>query len=216
MGQKVHPTGLRLGYIKTWKSRWFAKNDYAKLLNEDLKLRKYIHKEFFHAGISKVVIERAANKLKINIHTSRPGVIIGKKGAEVDKLKSIVEKMTGKEVYVNIQEINKPELDAQLLAENVGAQLEKRVSFRRAMKRSMESSLQFGAKGVKVRVSGRLGGAEIARTEWYLQGQLPLHTLRADIDYGYYVAHTTYGVLGVKVWINKGEILDINASERSV
>ncbi len=216
MGQKVHPTGLRLGYIKTWKSRWYAKKDYAKLLREDLELRKYIHKTFFHAGISKVVIERAANKLKINIHTSRPGVIIGKKGSEVDKLKKVVEKKTGKEVYVNIQEINKPELDAQLLAENVGAQLERRVSFRRAMKRSIESSLQLGAKGVKIRVSGRLGGAEIARTEWYLQGQLPLHTFRADIDYGTFVAHTTYGVLGVKVWINKGEVLNLKEYERGV
>jgi small subunit ribosomal protein S3 len=192
MGQKVHPHGFRLGFNKTWRSRWFADKDYAKLLHEDLKLRDTLKKRFAHAGVSKIEIERAANKLKIDIHTSRPGIIIGRKGTEVDKLK---------------QEIQKPELDAQLISESVAMQLEKRVAFRRAMRKAVESALRFGARGIKVRVSGRLNGAEIARSEWYLHGQLPLQTLRADIDYGFAEAFTTYGAIGVKVWLYKGERL---------
>ena len=185
MGQKVHPHGFRLGFNKTWRSRWFADKDYAKLLHEDLKLRDTLKKRFAHAGVSKIEIERAANKLKIDIHTSRPGIIIGRKGTEVDKLKTEIQKKTNREVFINIQEIQKPELDAQLIGESVAMQLEKRVAFRRAMRKAVESALRFGARGIKVRVSGRLNGAEIARSEWYLHGQLPLQTLRADIDYGF-------------------------------
>jgi small subunit ribosomal protein S3 len=205
--QKVHPHGFRLGFNKTWRSRWFADKDYAKLLHEDLKLRDTLKKRFAHAGVSKIEIERAANKLKIDIHTSRPGIIIGRKGTEVDKLKQEIQKKTNREVFINIQEIQKPELDAQLIAESVGMQLEKRVAFRRAMRKAVESALRFGARGIKVRVSGRLNGAEIARSEWYLHGQLPLQTLRADIDYGFAEAFTTYGAIGVKVWLYKGERL---------
>ena len=207
MGQKVHPYGFRLGFNKTWRSRWFADKDYAKLLHEDLTLRADLKKRFAHAGVSKVEIERAANKLKIDIHTSRPGIIIGRKGAEVDKLKAQVQKRTNREVFINIQEIQKPELDAQLIAESVAMQLEKRIAFRRAMRKAVESALRFGARGIKVRVSGRLNGAEIARSEWYLHGQLPLQTLRADIDYGFSEARTTYGAIGVKVWLFQGERL---------
>ena len=185
MGQKVHPYGFRLGFNKTWRSRWFADRDYAKLLHEDLQLRDSLKKRFMHAGVSKIEIERAANKLKIDIHTSRPGIIIGRKGTEVDKLKQEIQKRTSREVFINIQEIQKPELDAQLISESVAMQLEKRVAFRRAMRKAVESALRFGARGIKVRVSGRLNGAEIARSEWYLHGQLPLQTLRADIDYGF-------------------------------
>ena len=192
MGQKVHPYGFRLGFNKTWKSRWFADKDYALLLHEDLALKRDLKKRFQHAGVAKIEIERAANKLKIDVHTSRPGIIIGRKGQEVDKLK---------------QEIQKPELDAQLISESVAMQLEKRVAFRRAMRKAVESALRFGARGIKVRVSGRLNGAEIARSEWYLHGQLPLQTLRADIDYGFAEASTTYGQIGVKVWLYKGERL---------
>jgi small subunit ribosomal protein S3 len=205
MGQKVHPYGFRLGFNKTWQSRWYADKDYAKLLHEDLALRGELKRRFSHAGVAKVEIERAANKLKIDIHTSRPGIIIGRKGTEVDKLKSEIQKRTQREVFINIQEIQKPELDAQLISESVAMQLEKRVAFRRAMRKAVESALRFGARGIKIRVSGRLNGAEIARSEWYLHGQLPLQTLRADIDYGYAVARTTYGVIGVKVWLYKGE-----------
>jgi small subunit ribosomal protein S3 len=207
MGQKVHPTGFRLGYIKTWRSRWYAEKDYASLLHEDLALKKDLKKRFGHAGVSRVEIERAANKLKVTIHTSRPGIIIGRKGQEVDKLKQEVQKRTGKEVFINIQEILKPELDAQLVCESVALQLEKRIAFRRAMRKAVDAALRFGAKGIKVRVSGRLNGAEIARSEWYLHGQLPLQTLRADIDYGFAEAFTTYGAIGVKVWLYKGERL---------
>jgi len=207
MGQKVHPTGFRLGYTKTWRSRWYAEKEYANLLHEDLALKKDLKKRFAHAGVAKVEIERAANKLKITIHTSRPGIIIGRKGQEVDKLKQEVQKRTGKEVFINIQEILKPELDAQLVSESVALQLEKRIAFRRAMRKAVESALRFGARGIKVRVSGRLNGAEIARSEWYLHGQLPLQTLRADIDYGFAEASTTYGQIGVKVWLYKGERL---------
>jgi small subunit ribosomal protein S3 len=205
MGQKVHPIGFRLGFNKTWRSRWYAEKDYANLLHEDIKLKKDLKKRFAHAGVSHVDVERAANKLKISIYTSRPGIIIGRKGQEVDKLKQEVQKKTGKEVFINIQEILKPELDAQLVSESVALQLEKRIAFRRAMRKAVDAALRFGAKGIKVRVSGRLNGAEIARSEWYLHGQLPLHTLRADIDYGLHEARTNFGAIGVKCWIYKGE-----------
>ena len=205
MGQKVHPTGFRLGFNKTWRSRWYAEKDYANLLHEDLLLKKELKKRFGHAGVSRVDVERAANKLKISIFTSRPGIIIGRKGQEVDKLKQEIQKKTGKEVFVNIQEILKPELDAQLVSESVALQLEKRIAFRRAMRKAVDAALRFGAKGIKVRVSGRLNGAEIARSEWYLHGQLPLHTLRADVDYGFHEARTSFGQIGVKTWIYKGE-----------
>ena len=205
MGQKVHPIGFRLGYTKTWRSRWYAEKEYAVLLHEDLALKKDLKKRFAHAGVSRVEIERAANKLKITIHTSRPGIIIGRKGQEVDKLKQEVQKRTGKEVFINIQEILKPELDAQLVSESVALQLEKRIAFRRAMRKAVDAALRFCARGIKIRVSGRLNGAEIARSEWYLHGQLPLHTLRADVDFGFHEAHTTFGQIGVKTWIYRGE-----------
>ncbi len=207
MGQKVHPTGFRLGFNKTWRSRWYAEKEYAGLLHEDLKLKKSLKKRFAHAGVSRIEIERAANKLKITIYTSRPGIIIGRKGQEVDKLKAEVQKSTGKEVFINIQEILKPELDAQLVSESVALQLEKRIAFRRAMRKAVDAALRFGARGIKIRVSGRLNGAEIARSEWYLHGQLPLQTLRADLDYGFAEANTTYGQIGVKAWLYKGERL---------
>jgi small subunit ribosomal protein S3 len=206
MGQKVHPTGFRLGFNKTWRSRWYADKDYADLLHEDIELKKELKKRFAHAGVSRVEVERAANKLKVSIYTSRPGIIIGRKGQEVDKLKQEVQKKTGKEVFINIQEILKPELDAQLVSESVALQLEKRIAFRRAMRKAVDAALRFGAKGIKVRVSGRLNGAEIARSEWYLHGQLPLHTLRADVDYGISEARTAFGQIGVKCWIYKGEV----------
>ena len=205
MGQKVHPIGFRLGFNKTWRSRWYAEKDYASLLHEDLALKKSLKKRFAHAGVSRIEIERAANKLKITIYTSRPGIIIGRKGQEVDKLKQEVQKRTGKEVFINIQEILKPELDAQLVSESVALQLEKRIAFRRAMRKAVDAALRFGARGIKIRVSGRLNGAEIARSEWYLHGQLPLHTLRADVDFGFHEAHTTFGQIGVKTWIYRGE-----------
>jgi small subunit ribosomal protein S3 len=205
MGQKVHPTGFRLGFNKTWRSRWYAEKEYSNLLHEDLRLKKDLKKRFAHAGVSRVEVERAANKLKISIFTSRPGIIIGRKGQEVDKLKQEIQKKTGKEVFINIQEILKPELDAQLVSESVALQLEKRIAFRRAMRKAVDAALRFGAKGIKVRVSGRLNGAEIARSEWYLHGQLPLHTLRADVDYGLAEARTSFGQIGVKCWIFKGE-----------
>lgn len=207
MGQKVNPIGFRLGVIKTWDSRWYAKADYAKLLHEDLKLRSFLKKRLYNSGVSKIEIERAANKAKINIYTARPGLIIGKKGSEVETLKKELAKLTDKEVYLNIQEVRKPELDAQLVAENVALQLERRIAFRRAMKKSVTSALKFGAKGIRITCSGRLGGAEMSRTEWYREGRVPLHTLRADIDYGLAEAKTTYGIIGVKVLIFKGEIL---------
>ena len=205
MGQKVHPIGFRLGFNKTWRSRWYAEKEYANLLHEDLALKKDLKKRFGHAGVSRVEIERAANKLKVTIYTSRPGIIIGRKGQEVDKLKQEMQKRTGKEVFINIQEILKPELDAQLVSESVALQLEKRIAFRRAMRKAVDAALRFGARGIKIRVSGRLNGAEIARSEWYLHGQLPLHTLRADVDYGFHEAHTTFGQIGVKTWIFRGE-----------
>jgi len=206
MGQKVHPLGFRLGFNKTWRSRWYAEKEYANLLHEDMVLKRDLKKRFSHAGVSRVEVERAANKLKITIFTSRPGIIIGRKGQEVDKLKQEIQKRTGKEVFINIQEILKPELDAQLVSESVALQLEKRIAFRRAMRKAVDAALRFGARGIKVRVSGRLNGAEIARSEWYLHGQLPLHTLRADVDYGFHEARTSFGQIGVKCWIYKGEV----------
>ncbi|MFQ5930515.1 MAG: 30S ribosomal protein S3 [Acidobacteriota bacterium] len=214
MGQKVHPYGFRLGYRVTWKSRWFAKKDYGQLLHEDLKIKRHLKKRFYHAGISHIEIERAANKLTVIVHTSRPGIIIGRKGSEIDRLKTDLQATTGRDVYINIQEVHKPELDAQLVGESIALQLEKRVAFRRAMRRAVDTSLRFGAKGIRVRCGGRLNGAEIARAEWYLHGRLPLHTLRADIDYGFAEAFTTYGVIGVKVWIYKGDIYESQESTR--
>ncbi|MDH5526130.1 MAG: 30S ribosomal protein S3 [Nitrospirota bacterium] len=208
MGQKVHPIGFRLGYIKGWESVWFSnKRGYADALHEDLKIRKMVKSRLYHAGLAKVEIERSGKQLRLNLHTARPGVIIGRKGAEVDKLKSDLDKMTSSEVYINIREIKKPETNATLVAESVAQQLEKRIAFRRAMKKSVASALRFGAKGVKITCSGRLAGAEIARTEWYREGRVPLHTLRADIDYGAAEAHTTYGRIGIKVWIYNGDVL---------
>jgi small subunit ribosomal protein S3 len=207
MGQKVHPIGFRLGVIKTWDSRWYAKKNYAALLHEDIKIRNEVKKRLSSAGVSKIEIERAGQKAKINIHTARPGIIIGKKGAEVDKLKKDLEAMTGKQMYINIQEIRRPELEAQLVAENIALQLERRIAFRRAMKKSVTSALRLGAQGIKINCAGRLAGAEIARTEWYREGRVPLHTLRADIQYGFAEAKTTMGQIGVKVWIYKGEVL---------
>jgi small subunit ribosomal protein S3 len=207
LGQKVHPVGFRLGIIRTWESKWYANKNYAQLLHEDIKLRKYLKKRLYHAGISKIEIERAASKAKINIFAARPGIIIGKKGSEVEALKQELAKLTDKEVFINIQEIRKPEIDAQLVAENVALQLERRVAFRRAMKKAVTQSLKFGAQGIKIECSGRLGGAEMSRREWYREGRVPLHTLRADIDYGFAEAMTTYGIIGVKVLIFKGEIL---------
>jgi len=209
MGQKVHPYGFRLGFNKPWRSRWFAKQGYAKLLQEDLELKDNLRDRLKSAGVSSIEVDRAGNKLRVTIRTSRPGIIIGRKGAEIEKLKQDMAHKTKREVFIDIQEVHKPELDAQLVSESIGLQLEKRVAFRRAMRKAVDSALRFGCKGIKVRVSGRLNGAEIARSEWYLQGQLPLHTLRADIDYGFAEAHTTYGVIGIKTWIYKGEILDL-------
>jgi small subunit ribosomal protein S3 len=212
VGQKVHPYGFRLGYNKDWHSHWFAKKQYGDYLLEDLRLKRDLKQRFAGAGVSHVDVERAANRLKIIIYTSRPGIIIGRKGAEIDKLKADISSRTGREVLVSIQEIHKPELNAQLQAEKIAAQLEKRIAFRRAMRKAVEETLRFGGQGIKVKVGGRLNGAEIARSEWYLQGRLPLHTLRADIDYGFAQAHTTFGVIGVKVWIYRGEILDPKAA----
>jgi small subunit ribosomal protein S3 len=208
VGQKVHPYGFRLGVTKTWRSRWFAKQDYARLLREDLELKNALRERLKSAGVSSIEVDRPGNKLRVTIRTSRPGIIIGRKGAEIEKLKGDLAKKTKREVFIDIQEVHKPELDAQLVAESIALQLEKRVAFRRAMRKAVDSALRFGCKGIKVRVSGRLNGAEIARSEWYLQGQLPLHTLRADLDYGFAQAYTTYGVIGIKCWTYKGEILD--------
>ena len=205
MGQKTHPYGFRLGYNKAWKSRWFAKKEYADLLHEDVALRKQLKDRLKSAGVDAIDVERAANKLVVRIYTARPGIIIGRKGSEIDKLKNEVQKRTNREVHIDIQEVHRPELDAQLVAESIALQLEKRVAFRRAMRKAVDSALRFGCKGIKVRVAGRLNGAEIARKEWYLQGRLPLQTLRADIDYGTAEAQTTYGVIGVKCWIYQGE-----------
>jgi small subunit ribosomal protein S3 len=207
MGQKVNPVGLRLGINRTWDSRWYADNDYSDLLHEDIKIRDYLLKTLAQAGVAKVVIERPAKKARITIHTARPGVVIGKKGADIEKLRTEVSKLTDAEVHLNIVEIRKPEIDAQLVAENIAQQLERRIAFRRAMKRAVQSAIRLGAEGIRINCAGRLGGAEIARTEWYREGRVPLHTLRADVDYGYATARTTYGACGVKVWIFKGEIM---------
>lgn len=212
MGQKVHPYGFRVGYNKDWHSHWFAKKEFAQFLAEDLQLKKDLKKRFAGAGVSHVDVERAANRVKIIIYTSRPGIIIGRKGADIEKLREDLSKRTGREVLVSIQEVTRPELNAQLQAEKIAQQLEKRVAFRRAMKKAMEESQRLGAKGIKVMIAGRLNGAEIARTEWSLEGQLPLHTLRSDVDYGFAEALTTFGIIGIKCWIYRGEILDPNAS----
>jgi small subunit ribosomal protein S3 len=207
LGQKVHPTGFRLGVIKSWDSKWFATKDYPKLVFEDRKIRDYIKERLYHAGIARTEIERAANKIKIRIFTARPGIVIGKKGAEIESLRRDLEKKFKREILIDIQEVRRPELDSTLVAESISLQLERRVAFRRAMKRAVSASLKFGAKGVRVASAGRLGGAEMARREWYREGRVPLHTLRADIDYGTALAKTTYGIIGVKVWIFKGEVL---------
>lgn len=209
MGQKVHPFGLRLGYNKTWRSRWYAKKDYGSLLHEDLRLKKELKKQLGHAGISNIEIERPGNKIRITIYTSRPGIIIGRKGSEIDKLKVDLQKRTNRDVFINISEIHRPELEAQLVAESIAMQLQKRIAFRRAMRKAVDSALKVNAKGIRVCCAGRLNGAEIARSEWYLKGRLPLHTLRADIDYGFAEAFTTYGLIGVKVWIYKGELFPV-------
>ena len=208
MGQKTNPIGLRLGIINSWESRWYSEKDYSKLLQEDINLRKFLMKKLSTAGISKIIIERPAKLANITLHTSRPGVIIGKKGSDIEKLKKSVSKMISGDVNINILEVKKPELDSQLVADNIAQQLEKRVAFRRAMKRAVQSAMRLGAGGIRVNCSGRLGGAEIARTEWYREGRVPLHTLRADVDYGEATAFTTYGTTGVKVWIFKGEIME--------
>ena len=207
MGQKINPIGLRVGVNRTWDSRWFAAKDYANLLHEDLKLKKYLRERLLQAGVSRIVIERPAKKARVTIHTARPGVVIGKKGADIEKLRSDLSKMTGSEVSLNIVEIRKPEIDAKLIAENIGQQLERRVAFRRAMKRAVQSAMRLGALGIRINCSGRLGGAEIARMEWYREGRVPLHTLRAEIDFGDATAKTTYGTCGVKVWVFKGEVM---------
>src|SRR5512142_816024 len=209
MGQKVNPIGLRLGINRTWDSRWFADGaDYGRLLHEDIKVRGALKKRLYQAGVSRITIERPHKKCRITIYAARPGVIIGKKGADIDKLRKDIAAMTSAEVHLNIVEVRKPETDAQLVAENIAQQLERRIAFRRAMKRSIQSTMRLGAKGIRINVSGRLGGAEIARMEWYREGRVPLHTLRADVDYGVTEAKTTYGVIGVKVWVFKGEVLE--------
>ena len=207
MGQKVNPIGLRLGGVKTWKSLWFSEKNYSELLHEDIRIRRYLKQKLYHAGISRIEIERAANKAKVNIYAARPGIIIGKKGSEIEKLKKDLEKVSTSEIIINILEVRKPEIDAQLVAENVALQLERRIAFRRAMRKGVTSSMKFGAKGIRVNCSGRLGGAEMARAEWYREGRVPLHTLRADIDWGFAEARTAYGKIGVKVLIFLGEIL---------
>lgn len=207
MGQKTHPYGFRLGYNKTWHSRWYAEADYADTLVEDVKLRQQLKDRLAHAGVSEIDIERSGDRMRITIYTSRPGIIIGRKGSEVDKLRDDLVKQLGREVHINIQEVQRPELDAQLVAESIAGQLMRRVSFRRAMRKAMESAFRFGAKGVKIMVSGRLGGHEIARTEWYQEGRLPLHTLKADIDYGLAESKTSWGLIGVKVWVYRGDLM---------
>jgi small subunit ribosomal protein S3 len=208
MGQKVHPYGFRLGYNKNWLSRWFSKKDYPAFVYEDNMIRKFVKKNLYHAGISKIEIERAGGKIRLIVHTARPGIVIGRKGSEIEKVRGDLKKRFGREFTVEVNEIRRPEIDAQLVAENIALQLERRVAFRRAMKRTVGLSRKFGAEGIKVACAGRLAGAEIARSEWYRDGRVPLQTLRADIDYGYAIAKTTYGVIGVKVWIFKGMILD--------
>lgn len=211
MGQKVNPIGLRLGIVKTWESRWYAGKQYADYILEDHKIRCFVKKKLYHAGVSRIEIERSSKKIKLRIYTSRPGIVIGKKGSEISQLKIAVEKLTSHEVLIDIQEVRKPETNAQLVAENVAMQIERRVAFRRAMKRAVTSAMRFGAQGIKIAAGGRLGGAEMARSEWYREGRVPLHTLRADIDYGFAEAKTTYGLIGIKVFIFKGEILKKDA-----
>jgi len=215
LGQKVNPIGLRIGIVKTWESKWYAGKNYSEYILEDFKIRKFLKQKLSHAGVSRVEIERSSNRIRLRIYTSRPGIVIGKKGSEIAQLKKTIEKMVKHEVLIDIQEVRKPEVDAQLVAENVALQIERRVAFRRAMKRCVASAMRFGAKGVKIMCSGRLGGAEMARREWYKEGRIPLHTLRADIDYGFVEAQTTYGIIGVKVFIFKGEILKKDQAEVS-
>lgn len=216
MGQKVNPIGLRLGIVKNWDSRWYAEKTYAKFLQEDIIVRKYIKEKLYHAGIPRIEIERTANRAKITIRAARPGIIIGQKGAEIEKLQKEIQKIAQREIAINIQEVRRVESDAQLVAENVALQLERRVAFRRAMKKGVTSCIKFGAQGIKIACSGRLGGAEIARSEWYREGRVPLHTLRADIDYGFTEARTTYGAIGVKVWIYRGEVLPVARGRREM
>lgn len=216
MGQKVNPIGLRLGIVKTWDSRWYADRNYAAYILEDDKIRKFIKNKLYHAGIARIEIERSSKRVRLRIYTARPGIVIGKKGSEIEQLKRELEKMISQEVLIDIQEVRKPEIDAQLVAENVALQIVRRVAFRRAMKRGVSSAMRFGAKGVKIICSGRLGGAEMARTEWYREGRVPLHTLRADIDYGFAEAKTTYGTVGVKVFVFKGEILKKDTLEAAM
>src|SRR5215467_10949089 len=216
MGQKTHPVGFRLGIIKSWNSKWYEQKQYAKWLHEDIRLKKFIKQKLNHAGIAGVEIERAANKAKINIYTARPGIVIGKRGAGVEQLKKEIQALTENEVFLNIQEVRKAETNAQLVAENIATQLERRVAFRRAMKKAIQTAMKFGAKGIRVASSGRLGGAEMARYEWYREGRVPLHTLRADIDYGVAVAKTTYGTIGCKVWVCRGEVLPAKAGQPAV
>lgn len=217
MGQKVHPKGFRLGGIEPWESRWFARpREYAELLHEDLALRAFLKKRLYHAGVARIEIERAANKAKINIYTARPGIVIGKKGAEIEKLKTEISKLSKRESFINIHEVRRPDIDGQLVAENVALQLERRVAFRRAMKEAVGRATRMGAQGIRIQCSGRLGGAEIARTEWYRDGRVPLHTLRADISYGLAEAKTTYGVIGVKAWVFRGEVLSPEAERERV
>jgi small subunit ribosomal protein S3 len=214
MGQKVHPRGFRLGVIEGWDSKWYAGREYSSLLHEDIRIRQFIKRRLYHAGIAKVEIERAANKAKVNVHTARPGIVIGKKGAEIEKLKGELNKLTGRDCFINIHEVRRPDIDAQLVAENVALQLERRVAFRRAMKEAVARAMRMGALGIRIQSSGRLGGAEIARREWYREGRVPLHTLRAEIGYGLAQAYTTYGVIGVKVWIFRGEVITRQEEEQ--
>jgi small subunit ribosomal protein S3 len=216
MGQKTHPVGYRLGYNRVWSSRWYAGRDFAKLLHEDIRIRKVVKEKLYHAGVARIEIERSGDQTRVIIHTARPGIIIGRKGAEVDKLKAELEKEYGRQVYITVKEIKKPELDAQLVSENIAVQLEKRVAFRRAMKRSIAAALRLGAQGIRITCAGRLGGAEIARTEWYREGRVPLHTLRADIDFGFAEAHTTMGQIGVKTWIYRGETLPLQPGKSDI
>ena len=211
MGQKVNPIGLRLGIVKTWESRWYADKKYADYIFEDHKIRQFVKKKLYHAGVSRIEIERSSRRVRLRIYTSRPGIVIGKKGSEISQLKNAIEKLTAHEVMIDIQEVRKPEIEAQLVAENVALQLERRVAFRRAMKRAVTAAMRFGAQGIKIAAAGRLGGAEMARAEWYREGRVPLHTLRADIDYGFAEAKTTYGIIGIKVFLFKGEILKKDA-----
>ena len=216
MGQKVHPIGFRLGVIKTWDSKWYEEKNYAKWLHEDIRIREFVKKALNHAGVSRVDIERAANKVKVNVHTARPGIVIGKRGAGIETIKKDLQQFTSNEVFLNIVEVRKAEIDAQLVAENIATQLERRIAFRRAMKKSIQTAMKFGAKGIRVACSGRLGGAEMARYEWYREGRVPLHTLRADIDYGFAEAHTTYGTIGCKVWVCRGEVLPTKGKDAAL